>query len=71
MPLLKELTATEDQFYSGFINTRRLLTLSLEQLDEEQQKLYTLENSQCWKDMTVPVEDCKEVYSITRILHPG
>ena len=65
--LLKELTATEDQFYSGFVNTRRLLSLSLGQLDEEQRKLYRLENMQCWKDMTVPVEDCKEV-SITRIV---
>ena len=63
--LLKELTATEDQFYTGFVNTRRLLSLSLEQLDEEQRKLYRLENRQCWKDMTVPVEDCKEV-SITK-----
>ena len=59
--LLKELTATEDQFYSGFINTRRLLSLSLSQLDEEQGKLYRLENMGCWKDKTVPVEDCKEV----------
>ena len=63
--LLKELTATEDQYYTGFVNTRRLLGLSLEQLDEEQRKLYRLENMQCWKDMTVPVEDCKEV-SITK-----
>ena len=31
--LLKELTATEDQFYSGFINTRYLLSLSLEQVN--------------------------------------
>ena len=59
--LLKELTATEDQFYNGFINTRRLLSLSLSQLDEEQGKLYRLENMGCWKDKTVPVEDCKEV----------
>ena len=65
--LLKELTATEDQFYSGFVNTRHLLSLSLRQLDEEQQKLYRLENMHCWKDMTVPVDDFKEV-SITRIL---
>ena len=36
-------------------------------LDEEQRKLYRLENMQCWKDLTVPVEQCKEV-SITRIL---
>ena len=64
--LLKELTATEDQFYSGFVNTRRLLSLSLEQLDEEQRKLYRLENMQCWKDLTVPVEDCKEVSCITK-----
>ena len=63
--LLKELTATEDQFYSGFLNTRRLLSLSLGELDEEQRKLHNLENMRCWKDMTVPVENCKEV-SITR-----
>ena len=63
--LLKELTATEDQFYSGFVNTRRLLSLSLGELDEEQRKLHNLENMRCWKDMTVPVENCKEV-SITR-----
>ena len=74
------MTATEDQFYSGFINTRYLLSLSLEQvnnicvrhlqkelilfklqLNEEQEKLYRLENTPCWKDMTVPVETCKEV----------
>ena len=76
------MTATEDQFYSGFINTRYLLSLSLEQvngqkmisghlqnelilfklqLNEEQEKLYRLENTPCWKDMTVPVEKCKEV----------
>ena len=59
--LLKELTATEDQFYSGFVNTRRLFSLSLGELDEEQAKLYKLENMRCWKDLTVPVEDCKEV----------
>ena len=63
--LLKELTATEDQFYSGFVNTRRLLSLSLGELDEEQRKLHNLENMRCWKDKTVPVENCKEV-SITR-----
>ena len=49
--LLKELTATEDQFYSGFVNTRRLLSLSLGELDEEQRKLHNLENMRCWKDM--------------------
>ena len=65
--LLKELTATEDQFYSGFVNTRRLLSLSLGQLDEEQGKLYRMENMQCWKDMTVPLEECKEV-SITKCI---
>ena len=59
--LLKELTATEDQFYSGFVNTQHLLSLSQSELDEEQRKLYNLENMQCWKDMTVPVESCKEV----------
>ena len=58
---LQEVTATEDQFYSGFINTRYLFSLSLDQLDEEQQKLYRLENNRCWRDMTVPIEDCKEV----------
>ena len=68
--LLKELTATEDQFYSGFVNTRRLLSLSLGQLDEEQGKLYRLENMQCWKDMTVPVEHCKEV-SLTKYTSPA
>ena len=31
------------------------------QLNEEQEKLYRLENTPCWKDMTVPVETCKEV----------
>ena len=64
---LQEVTATEDQFYSGFINTRHLLSLSLDQLDEEQQKLYRLENNRCWRDMTVPIEDCKEV-SITKYI---
>ena len=48
-------------FYSGFVNTQHLISLSQSELDEEQRKLYNLENMQCWKDMTVPVESCKEV----------
>ena len=59
--LLKELTATEDQFYSGFVNTRRLLSLSLGQLDEEQGKLYRLENMQHITSIILDKYQCQVV----------
>ena len=40
--LLKELTATEDQYYSSGINLGILFTASREHLDREQEKLYSL-----------------------------
>merc|ERR1712126_417498 len=41
--ILKELTATEDVFYGGNINTDYLFSLTEEQADMEQSKLYRME----------------------------
>ena len=46
--ILKELTATEDNFYSGFINTAYLLSMNISDLDREQENLYNMVDKQCW-----------------------
>ena len=46
--LLKELTATEINFFTGFVNIAYLLTLTLEGLDKEQENLYKLADKKCW-----------------------
>jgi len=59
--LLKELTATEDDFYSGFINTDYLMSMSEESFAEEQDRLYNLEYQQCFREMSDKVEIAKDV----------
>ena len=59
--ILKELTATEDVFYGGFVNTDYLLSLTEEDAVREQERLYRLEDRQCWKANTDPVEEVQDV----------
>ena len=55
--LLKELTATEDDFYSGFINTDFLFSMTAEELDTEQDRLYRMDYQQCFAQLLDKKED--------------
>ena len=46
--ILKELTATEDDFYTGFINAAYLLSMDLADLNREQKNLYNMVDKECW-----------------------
>ena len=46
--ILKELTATEDNFYTGFINIAYLLSMDLPDMNREQENLYNMVDKQCW-----------------------
>ena len=59
--ILKELTATEDNFYAGFINTAYLLEMNVQDMDEEQNNLYTMGDKQCWLAQCDRAEDVKDI----------
>ena len=59
--ILKELTATEDAFYGGYVNTKYLLSMTQEDADEEQQKLFRLEGSPCWLANSDPASEAVDV----------
>ena len=40
--ILKELTATEDNYFTGFVNTAYLLSMDLDDLNREQENLYNM-----------------------------
>ena len=46
--ILKELTATEDDVFTGFINTDNLLSMELDDLNREQENLYNMVDKECW-----------------------
>ena len=47
--LLKELTATENGYYNGFINLPFLFNMTLQEMEEEQKRIYRHHYRQCWK----------------------
>jgi len=59
--ILKELTATEDNFYNGFINTAYLLSMNLSELDREQENLYNMEYKQCWLSQCDTIDKVTDV----------
>ena len=46
--ILKELPATEDNNFTGFVNTTYLLSMDLADLNREQESLYNMVVKQCW-----------------------
>ena len=48
--LLKELTATEDDFFNRSINIPYLLSMNITDMLVEQQRMYTLAYKHMWKD---------------------
>ena len=46
--ILKELTNTEDNFFTGFINIAYLLSMDMSDMDKEQENLYNMVDKQCW-----------------------
>jgi len=59
--ILKELTATEDTFYGGYVNTNYLFSMTEEDADQEQEKLYRLHGRPCWLANTNPVSEAVDV----------
>ena len=59
--LLKELSATEDDFYSGFINTDFLFSMTAEDLAREQDRLYNFQYQQCLAEFSDEVEMAPDV----------
>jgi hypothetical protein len=59
--IIKELTATEDVFYGGYVNTDYLLSLTEEEANSEQAKLYRLEGQSCWAANRDPVERATDI----------
>ena len=62
--ILKELTATEDDIYNGFINLEYMLSMSLSDMALEQKWLYTQYYRPMWAEAMDPVEivDDDELY---------
>ena len=62
--ILKELTATEADFYNGFINLEYMLSMSLADMALEQKRLYTQYYRPMWAEAMDPVEivDDDELY---------
>ena len=63
MPLaiLKELTATEDDFYGGYVNMAYLFNMTIEDINEEQKKYFNLVGRSCWEENRDNIEDAKDV----------
>jgi len=59
--ILKELTATEDTFYGGYVNTDYLLSLNEEDAEREQKMLYSLDGRPCWAANTDPVSEAVDI----------
>ena len=63
--ILKELTSTSDSLYGGFINTERLVSLTRQEADLEQDKLYRLEAQVCWVENSDPVSEAGDIETRT------
>ena len=61
LAIIKELTATEDNFYTGFINIAYLMSMDLTDLDDEQDNLYNMVDKQCWLAHSEPMEKVTDV----------
>ena len=46
--ILKELTATDDYVFTGFINSAYLLSMELDDLNSGQENLYNMVDKECW-----------------------
>ena len=59
--LLKEITATEDDFYNGNVNLQHLLNMDMEDMKMEQNRLYVQYYRPMWKELLDPVEIVDDV----------
>jgi len=59
--ILKELTATEDTFYGGYVNTDYLFSMTEDDADREQELLYRLNGRPCWAANTDPISEAVDV----------
>jgi len=46
--ILKELTATENGYYNGFVNIEFLFNMTVGEMEEEQERLYSHHYRSCW-----------------------
>ena len=61
LAILKELTATEDDFYGGYINTAYLLNMTIEDINYEQDRYFKLDGRTCWLENIDSIEDAHDV----------
>ena len=59
--ILKELSATEDNFYAGYINSDYLLKMTIEDINSEQEKYFNLEGRTCWLENIDNITEAKDV----------
>ena len=55
------LTYVTTSCFRGYVNTDYLLSLSLEEADKEQEKLYRNEGQKCWAANTDPVSEALDL----------
>ena len=61
LAILKELSATEDNYYGGYINSAYLLSMKIEDINLEQERYYNLEGRTCWLENIDDIADSKDV----------
>ena len=59
--ILKELTNTEDNFFTGFINIAYLLSMDMSDMDKEQENLYNMVDKQCWLAQSDNMDKVRDV----------
>ena len=59
--ILKELTATENGYYNGFVNMEFLFNMTVKEMEEEQGRLFTHHYRSCWAEDIDPVEKSPDV----------
>ena len=69
--LLKELTATEDDYFDSSINIPFLLSMDMADIELEQRRFYTLYYKQMWKDdLGLIINMCVQFWKFKCILDP-
>ena len=59
--VLKEITATEGAYYNRFVNLAYLFNMTMEELVEEQERIYNLDYRKCWAADTDSLEESWDV----------
>ena len=59
--LLKDMTASEGNFYNGNINMKHLVNMKLKDMTLEQERLYTFYYRQMWEEILDPVEAVNDI----------